>query len=92
MIPSIGKGKHGFSGLKQQPASFSSLLGVSPAASSALLAAVSAPEKLQRTFQRAMTGAGEKEDDGGLAPTKDDDDVQRLSGPLESVSALVNRG
>ena len=39
-----------------------------------------------------MIGAGEKEDDGGLTPTEDDDDVQRLSGPPESVSVLINRG
>ena len=68
-VPSVDKGKHGFSGLKQQPASFSSLSGVSPTASSASLAAVSAPEKLRRTFRRAMMGSGEEEDDGGLAPT-----------------------
>ena len=37
-------------------------------------------------------GAGEEEDDGGLTPTEDDDKVQSLSGPLESVSALINRG
>ena len=30
--------------------------------------------------------------DGGLLPTEDDDDVQCLSGPPESGSALVNRG
>ena len=29
---------------------------------------------------------------GGLPPTGDDDDVQCLSGPPESGSALVNRG
>ena len=39
-----------------------------------------------------MMGSGEEEDDGGLTPTEDDDDVQRPSGPPESVSALVNRG
>ncbi len=39
-----------------------------------------------------MIGAGEEEDDGGLTPTEDEGDVQRLSGPPESVSALVNRG
>ena len=39
-----------------------------------------------------MIGAGEEEDDGGLTPTEDDDDVQRLSGLPESVSVLVNRG
>ena len=39
-----------------------------------------------------MMGSGEEEDDGGLTPTEDDDDVQRPSGPTESVSALVNRG
>ena len=36
-------------------------------------------------------GSGEEEDDGGLTPTEDDD-VQCLSGPPESGSALVNRG
>ena len=39
-----------------------------------------------------MMGSGEEEDDGGLPPTEDEDDVQRPSGPPESVSALVNRG
>ena len=39
-----------------------------------------------------MMGSGEEEDDGGLTPTEDEDDVQRPSGPPESVSALVNRG
>ena len=91
-LPSIDKGKHGFSGLKQRSASFSSLPGVSPAASSASLTIASAPEKLRRTFRRAMMGSGEEEDDGGLTPTEDDDDVQCLSGPPESGSALVNRG
>ena len=37
-------------------------------------------------------GSGEEENDGGMTPTEDDDDVQRLSGPLESVSAFANRG
>ena len=37
-------------------------------------------------------GSGEEENDGGLTPTEDDDDVQLLSGPLESVSAFANRG
>ena len=37
-------------------------------------------------------GSGEEEDDGGLTPTEDEDDVQRPSGPPESVSALVSRG
>ena len=37
-------------------------------------------------------GSGEEEDNGGLAPAQDDDDVQRPSGLPESVSALVNRG
>jgi len=26
-----------------------------------------------------MIGSGEEEDDGGLTPTEDDDDIQRLS-------------
>ena len=38
-----------------------------------------------------MIGAGEEEDDGGLSLAEDNDDVQRRSGPSESVSALVNR-
>ena len=36
-----------------------------------------------------MMGSGEEEDDGGLTPTEDEDDVQRPSGPQESVSAHV---
>ena len=39
-----------------------------------------------------MMGSGEEEDDSGLTPTEDEDDVQRPSGPPESVSAFVNRG
>ncbi len=35
--------------------------------------------------------SGEEENDGGLAPVGDDGDVRRLSGPPESVFALVNR-
>ena len=47
MVPSIDKNKHGFSRqLKRLPA-LSSLLGVSPAASSALPAAVHAPGKFE---------------------------------------------
>ena len=37
-------------------------------------------------------GSGEEENDGGLTPTEDDDDVQCLSGPLESASAFANQG
>ena len=62
----------------------SSLLGDSPAASSALPAASSAlpaakpaPGKLRRTFQRAKIAAGKEEEEGGLTPTDDDDAVQR---------------
>ena len=53
LIPSIDKGKYGFSGLKQMLAALSSLPGDSPAASSALPAPVFAPEKLRKTCQRA---------------------------------------
>ena len=76
-LPSMDKGKYGFSGRKPRPASFSSLTGASPPASSASPDTISAPEKLRRTFQRAKIRVGEEEDDGGLAPTEDDDDVQR---------------
>ena len=68
-VPLMDKGKHGFSGRKPRPASFSSLTGDGPPASSASPDTISAPEKLRRTFQRAKIGAGEEEDDGGLAPT-----------------------
>lgn len=50
-----------------------SLPGDSPAASKALPATKSAPEKLLRTCQREKSGAGKKEDAGGLTPNKDDD-------------------
>ena len=55
----------------------SSLLGDSPAASSALPAAKPAPGKLRRTFQQAKIAAGKEEEEGGLTPTDDDDAVQR---------------
>ena len=63
----MDKGKYGFSGRKPRPASFSSLPGDSPPASSASPDTISAPEKLRGTFQRAKIGAGEEEDDGGVA-------------------------
>jgi len=63
MIPSVDKGRHGFSGQIEHLAALSSLPGDSPAASSALPATQSAPEKLRRTCQREKTGAGKKEND-----------------------------
>ena len=50
-----------------------SLPGDSPAASKALPATKSAPEKLLRE----KSGAGKKEDAGGLTPTKDNDAAGR---------------
>ncbi|WP_298030023.1 hypothetical protein [uncultured Dysosmobacter sp.] len=67
-VPSVNKGQRGFSGHLKRLAALSSLPGGSPAASSALPAAESAPEKLQRTCQREKIGAGKEEDDGGLTP------------------------
>ena len=67
------KRQHGFSGHLGQLAALSSLPGDSPAASSALPATKSAPEKLLRTCRQDKTGAGKEEDEGGLAPTEDDD-------------------
>ena len=63
----MDKGGHGFSGRKPRPASFSSWTGDGPPASSASPDTISAPEKLRRTFQRGKIGAGEEEDDGGVA-------------------------
>jgi len=40
-----------------------------------LLAVISAPEKLRRTFQQAKIGADREEDTDGLTPVKDDDAV-----------------
>ena len=65
--------QHGFSGPLRRLAALPSLPGVSPAASVALPATKSAPEKLRRTCQREKIGAGKKEDAGGLTPAKDDD-------------------
>ena len=67
------KRQHGFSGHLGQLAALSSLPGDSPTASSALPATKSAPEKLLRTCRQDKTGAGKEEDEGGLAPTEDDD-------------------
>ena len=67
IIPSVNKEQHGFSGHLEHLAALSSLPGGSPAASSALPAAQSAPEKLRRTCQREKIRAGKEEDAGGLA-------------------------
>ena len=72
-MPSVYKRQHGFSGHLGQLAALSSLPGDSPTASSALPATKSAPEKLLRTCRQDKTGAGKEEDEGGLAPTEDDD-------------------
>ena len=64
-----GQGQTRFFGAETAPSFVFSLTGVSPPASSASPDTISAPEKLRRTFQRAKIGAGEEEDDGGLAPT-----------------------
>ena len=69
----MDEGQHGFSGHLGRLAALSSLSGPSPTALSALPATKSAPEKLRRTCQRDKTGAGKEEDEGGLAPTEDDD-------------------
>ena len=47
VLASVDKGTHGFPGPGQQLASLSSLMGVSPPASSALPAAVHAPGKFE---------------------------------------------
>ena len=72
-IPSMYKGQYGFSGHLRRLTVLFSLPGDSPAASKALPATKSVPEKLRRTCQREKIGAGKEEDAGGLAPTKADD-------------------
>ena len=47
VLASVDKGTHGFPGPGQQLASLSSLMGVSPSASSALSSVVHAPGKLE---------------------------------------------
>ena len=55
-LPSVDKGKHGFSELKQCPASFSSLPGGSPAASSASLSRRSRSRKTPKDFPASKNG------------------------------------
>ena len=55
-LPSVDKGKHGFSELKQHPASFSSLPGGSPAASSASLSRRSRFRKTPKDFPASKNG------------------------------------
>ena len=66
-----------FLGHLRRMTTYLSLPGDSPAASKALPAAKSAPKKLLRTCQREKSGAGKKEDAGGLTPTKDNDAAGR---------------
>ena len=72
-IPSVYKRQRGFSGHLRRLTVLFSLPGDSPAASKALPATKSVPEKFRRTCRREKTRTGKKEDAGGLAPTKDDD-------------------
>ena len=55
-LPSVDKGKHGFSELKQHPASFSSLPGGSPATSSASLSRRSRFRKTPEDFPASKNG------------------------------------
>ena len=55
-LPSVDKGKHGFSELKQHSASFSSLPGGSPAASSASLSRRFRSRKTPRDFPASKNG------------------------------------
>ena len=55
-LPSVDKGKHGFSELKQCPASFSPLPGGSPAASSASLSRRSRSRKTPKDFPASKNG------------------------------------
>ena len=55
-LPSVDKGKHGFSELKQCPASFSSLPGGSPAASSASLSRRFRFRKTPKDFPASKNG------------------------------------
>ena len=55
-LPSVDKGKHGFSELKQHSASFSSLPGGSPAASSASLSRRSRFRKTPKDFPASKNG------------------------------------
>ena len=55
-LPSVNKGKHGFSELKQCPASFSSLPGGSPAASSASLSRRFRFRKTPKDFPASKNG------------------------------------
>ncbi|WP_286146730.1 sensor histidine kinase [Neopoerus faecalis] len=55
-LPSVNKGKHGFSELKQCPASFSSLPGGSPAASSASLSRRFQFRKTPKDFPASKNG------------------------------------
>ena len=55
-LPSVDKGKHGFSELKQCPASFSSLPGGSPAASAASLSCRFRSRKTPKDFPASKNG------------------------------------
>ena len=55
-LPSVDKGKHGFSELKQRPASFSSLPGSGPAASSASLSRRFRSRKTPKDFPASKNG------------------------------------
>ena len=55
-LPSVDKGKHGFSELKQRPASFSSLPGSGPAASSASLSRRFRSRKTPQDFPASKNG------------------------------------
>ena len=70
----------------------SSLPGASPAASSALPAAQSAPEKLRGTCQREKIGAGKKADAGGLTPAKDNDAASVDFGRWQACCPLSTEG
>ena len=88
VLASVDKGPHGFPGPGQQLASLSSLMGLSPSASSALPAAVHAPGKFEDppgAPARFSQGRGRR-----LAPVKDDNAAKGGPERPAGMCALVN--
>ena len=89
-IPSVDKGKHGFSELKQHSASFSSLPGGSPAASSASLSRRFRSRKTPKDFPASKNGRWCGSGRRLAGASQGQWQNQRLFRPLESIFALIN--
>ena len=88
----MNKGQHGFWGLKCCLTAFSSLLGDSPAASSALSDDTLSPQNSEGPANEQKWALARPQDEGGLTPTGDEYDASVHLGRWQAYCLLFING